>query len=210
MFGRILSVGLIACAMAALSNLATILVTARIAVHGAAAVAAYGISARLEFLIVPLAFGVGSALTALVGRAAGAGDWQTARRTAWAGGLLALALTGPFGLLVSLYPGATARLFASDPEVVLIATSALGYVGPAMPAFGVGMALYFAAMGAGRMRWPVAAALSRLVLAVGGGWLLGDALGWGLEGQFLAVALGITSYGAINAAAVRRGVWGSR
>ena len=92
--------------------------------------------------------------------------------------------------------------------MVAIATSALGYVGPAMPAFGLGMALYFAAMGAGRMRWPVAAALSRLVLAVGGGWLLGDALGWGLEGQFLAVALGITSYGAINAAAVRRGVWG--
>ena len=40
--------------------------------HGPVAVAAYGISARLEFLTVPLAFGVGSALTALVGRAAGA------------------------------------------------------------------------------------------------------------------------------------------
>jgi Na+-driven multidrug efflux pump len=210
LFGRILSVGLIACAMSALSNLATILVTALIAVHGAAAVAAYGVSARLEFLIVPLAFGVGSALTALVGRAAGAGDWQTARRTAWAGALLALALTGPVGLLVSLFPGETASLFANDPVVVAIATSALGWIGPAMPGFGVGMALYFGAMGAGRMRWPVAAALSRLGLAVGGGWLLGDGLGWGLEGQFLAVALGITSYGAINAAAVRRGVWGSR
>ena len=70
------------------------------------------------------------------------------------------------------------------------------------------MAIYFAAMGAGRMRWPVAAALSRLGIAVGGGWLLAEAWGFGLQGQFLAVALGIAAYGGINAAAVRAGVWG--
>jgi len=35
-------------------------------------------------------------------------------------------------------------------------------------------------------------------------------MGWGLEGQFLAVALGIAAFGAINAAAVRPGVWGPR
>ena len=74
LFGRILAVGLIACVMATLANLATILVTARIAAHGPAAIAAYGISARMEFLMIPLAFGIGSALTALVGRAVGAGD----------------------------------------------------------------------------------------------------------------------------------------
>ena len=58
-FKRILSVGLVACIMATIANLATILVTARIAAHGAAAVAGYGISARMEFLMIPLAFGVG-------------------------------------------------------------------------------------------------------------------------------------------------------
>ena len=41
LFGRILSVGLVACAMATIANLATILVTARIAAHGPAAVAGY-------------------------------------------------------------------------------------------------------------------------------------------------------------------------
>ena len=69
----------------ALANLTTILVTAQIKSHGTAAVAAYGISARLEFLMIPLAFGVGSALTALGGRASGSGDWHTAGRTAWTG-----------------------------------------------------------------------------------------------------------------------------
>ena len=208
LFGRILSVGLVACAMATVANLTTILVTARIASHGAAAVAGYGVAARLEFLMVPLAFGVGSALTALVGRAVGVGDWAMARHIAWAGALLALGVTGTVGLGVALFPTATAGLFTDDLAVVAIAAQALALTGPALPAFGVGMAIYFAAMGAGRMRWPVAAALSRLGIAVGGGWLLAEAWGFGLQGQFLAVALGIAAYGGINAAAVRAGVWG--
>lgn len=210
LFGRILSVGLVACALATVANLTTILVTARVTAHGPAAVAAYGISARLEFLIVPLAFGVGSALTALVGRAAGAGDWATARRTAWMGALLTLAVTGAVGLFVAAFPGATAASFSGDPEVVAVAARALSYIGPALPGFGVGMALYFAAMGAGRMRWPVAAGLARIAVAVGGGWLLSERLGWGLDGQFLAVALGLTAYGVLTAAAVRPGVWPGR
>ena len=196
--------------LAGVANLTTILVTARIKDHGPVAVAAYGISARLEFLMIPLAFGVGSALTALVGRAVGAGDWATARRIAWAGGSMALAVTGAAGLVVAVFPGATAAAFSRDPEVVAIATQALRYVGPALPGFGAGIAFYFAAMGAGRMRWPVAAGLARIGIAVGGGWLLADLLGWDLEGQFLAVALGVTAYGVITAAGVRPAVWPGR
>ncbi len=210
MFGRILSVGLVACAMATVANLATILVTARVAAYGAVAVAAYGVSARIEFLMVPLAFGVGSALTALVGRAVGAGDWATARRTAWAGAAMALGVTFLVGVFVAVAPGFTASAFSRDPAVVEIATQALTVIGFALPGFGVGMALYFASMGAGRMAGPVVAALARIGCAVGGGWLLGDVLGYGLQGQFVAVALGLTAYGLVTALAVRPGVWSAR
>lgn len=210
LFHRILAVGLIACVMATIANLATILVTARIASHGAAAVAGYGISARMEFLMIPLAFGVGSALTALVGRAVGAGDWPEARRIAWTGGGLALVVTGAIAVPVAIFPAATAAAFTADPAVRAIATEALSIIAWAMPGFGIGMALYFAAMGAGRMAFPVVAALSRIALAVGGGWVLSDVMGYGLPGQFLAVALGITAYGGICALAVRPGVWGGR
>jgi len=210
LFGRILSVGLVACALAAIANLTTILVTAQVKSYGTAAVAAYGVSARLEFLMVPLAFGVGSALTALVGRAVGAGDWAAARRIAWTGGGLALAVAGCAGAAVGLFPGAFAAAFARDPAVVAIATVALSYVGPAFGGFGLGMALYFASMGAGRMKGPVGAAFSRIGLAVGGGWLLAYPLGLGLEGHFLGVALGITAYGVVTASAVRPAVWRRR
>lgn len=210
LFSRILSVGLVACALAAVGNLTTILVTAQLRHHGTAAVAAYGISARLEFLMIPLAFGVGSALTALVGRAVGAGDWHTARRTAWVGAFLALTIAGMAGAAVGLAPVRFAGLFTHDAEVIDIAARALSWVGPAFGGFGLGMALYFASMGAGRMRWPVAAGLCRIALAVGGGWALANVFGMGLDGHFLGVALGITAYGVVTAMGVRQGEWTAR
>ncbi|KWR88942.1 multidrug transporter MatE [Cupriavidus sp. IDO] len=210
LFARILSVGLVACALASVANLTTILVTAQLRHHGTAAVAAYGISARLEFLMIPLAFGVGSALTALVGRAVGAGDWHTARRTAWVGALLALAIAGTAGAAVGLVPERFAGLFTKDAEVAAIAARALSWVGPAFGGFGLGMALYFASMGAGRMRWPIAAGLCRIGLAAGGGWLLANVAGMGLDGHFLGVALGISAYGLVTALGVRQAEWSAR
>ena len=210
LFVRILAVGAVACALATVANLTTVSVTAQLRHHGTAAVAAYGVAARLEFLVVPLAFGVGSALTALVGRAAGAGDWALARRTAWIGALLALAVTGTLGLAVGLFGLEFARLFTRDAEVAAIAAQALAFTGPAFGGFGLGMAMYFAAMGAGRMRGPVIAALARFSLAVGGGWWLANIAGMGMTGHFLGVALGISAYGVITAASVRPGVWPGR
>lgn len=207
LFSRILQVGLVASMMAAIANLTTILVTAQIAQHGPAAVAGYGISARLEFLMIPLAFGIGSALTALVGQAVGAGDWPTARRTAWTGGVAALLVAGAIGFTVAIFPAQFARMFTSDPAVVAIAARALTFIAPACAGFGVGMALYFASMGAARMRWPVVAGISRISIAVGGGWVLANPFAFGLDGFFLSVALGITAYGVIIASAVRPAVW---
>ena len=68
------------------------------------------------------------------------------------------------------------------------------------------MALYFASQGAGRLRWPLTAAFTRFVIAAGGGWvafrLTGD-----LAYVFLALAVALTAFGAINAAAVAAGAW---
>lgn len=210
LFKRILSVGAVACVLATISNLTTIAVTAQLRHYGTVAVAAYGVSARLEFMMIPLSFGIGSALTALVGRAVGGDDWRTARRIAWMGGGMAFVVTGLVGLVVSCSPLAFVNLFTSDAEVARIAALALSYIGPAFGGFGLGMCMYFAALGAHRMRWPVIAALARITLAVGlGGWLANQ-MGMGMAGHFLGVALGITSYGVLAAAGVRPGVWAAR
>ena len=211
LFVRILQVGAVASGLAALANLTTVIVTSQLRHLGPATVAAYGIAARLEFLIIPLAWGVGSSLTALVGGAVGAGDWARARRTAWLGGTLTFGTTALIGLTVGALPELFARLFTHDADVVAMAARALRYTGPAFGAFGLGMTMYFAAMGARRMGAPVLAGLARLGIATGGGWLLANGLGgWvgmGPEGHFLGVALGIAAYGVISSAGVRPAVW---
>jgi Na+-driven multidrug efflux pump len=205
LFRRILAVGLPATAMAALANLTTLLVTALVARHGTAAVAAYGIGVRLEFLLVPLSHAVGVALTALVGRAVGAGAWDTARRTAWRGGWIAGAGGLAIGLSVALAAPALAALFSADAAVREALTLFLRIVPPAFGAFGLGMALYFAAQGAGRMRGPLLAATARLAVAGLGGAALGSA--FGLPGLFAAVAAGLLAYAALVAASVTPRHW---
>ena len=217
LFVRILQVGAVASGLALMSNLTTVIVTTQLRHLGPTAVAAYGIAARLEFLIIPLAWGVGSALTALVGRSVGAGDWPLARRTAWLGGKMAFGATAVIGLAVGAMPLAFAQLFTPDTAVSQLAAQALRYTGPSFGFFGLGMAMYFAAMGAQRMGPPVLAGCARLLMATAGGWLLAHGLwglgGWagmGTEGHFLGVALGLVAYGLITASGVRPGVWQAR
>ncbi len=207
LFKRILAVGAVASALATVANLATIGVTAQLRHFGPATVAAYGIAARLEFLIIPIAFGIGAALTALVGRYVGAGDWPTARRIAWLGGSVSFAFTGVIGVVVAMWPLPFARLFTNDMAVATIAAQALQFTGYAFGAFGLGMSMYFASLGAGKLLWPTIAGLSRLGIAVLGGWWLAEGWGLGAQGNFIAVAAAITAYGVAAAAGVRPGVW---
>ena len=44
--------------------------------------------------------------------------------------------------------------------------------------FGGGLALYFASQGAGRLGWPMVAAVVRVGIAAGGGWLVGQISRW--------------------------------
>jgi MATE family, multidrug efflux pump len=73
LFRDILKVGLLA-SLSPILNVFTILcITSLVSRFGPAALAGYGIGARLEFLLIPLIFGVGAALTSMVGVNMGAG-----------------------------------------------------------------------------------------------------------------------------------------
>ncbi len=82
----------------------------------------------------------------------------------------------------------------------------LRIVGPAYGFLGMGLALYFASQGVGRLLWPLLAGLIRLMIAIGGGWialLLTGSLAW----LFAALALALLAYGLTIAGAVCRGAW---
>jgi Na+-driven multidrug efflux pump len=153
-----------------------------------------------------LVFGLGGPLIAVVGTNIGAGQSARALRAAWIGAGIAALLCEAIGLAAALFPAAWLSLFDSNPDVLDAGTRYFHRVGPVYGVFGLGMGLYFAAQGAGRLLWPLFANMARLVIAAAGGWLA-LYLGGGLSGVFVALAVALVAFGGINAAAVAVGVW---
>ena len=174
--------------------------------HGAAAIAGYNTGSRLEYLLVPLVFGLGAPLVAIVGANLGAGQAARAVRAAWTGAILAFLLTETIGLAIATFPEAWLRLFDSHPAMLATGSAYLRAVGPFYGFFGFGMALYFASQGAGRMGWPLAAPVARMLVAVPGGWLA-LRLTSSLHALFLALGAGRFRLGLGNALANAAGTW---
>jgi MATE family, multidrug efflux pump len=210
LFGQILSVGAPSLVSNVQTNLTVVLLTALVGPFGTFALAGYGMGARLEYLQIPLVFGFGSALVTMVGTNFGAGQGERARRVAWTGALMAAGATEAIGLAAALFPHAWIGLFSAEPEVLAAGAAYLRVVGPTYGFFGLGLALYFASQGAGRLLWPILAGAARLVVAAAGGWLILHWLGGGLTALFAVMAAALVIFGASLAGAIHLGAWGVR
>ena len=206
-FEDILRVG----AVGSLSTLQTTLTVALTtglvgAAAGPEAVAGYGTGSRLEYLLIPLVFGIGAPLVAMVGANIGAGQNRRALRIAMIGGALAFAATEGIGIAAAIWPSAWLSLFGGDPVMVATGEHYLRFVGPTYGFFGLGLALYFASQGAGKLLWPLFAGFARLVIAIGGGWLVLTATG-SVSLIFAMLGLALAVYGVIVGIAIWSGVW---
>ncbi|HTR86351.1 MAG TPA: MATE family efflux transporter [Reyranella sp.] len=206
-FRDILKVGLIACLVVLLTNGTVLAVTGLVGRAGDAAIAGYGIGSRLEYMLVPISFGIGAALTTLVGTNIGARQYARARAVAWAGALMAGAIAAAIGLVVAIWPDLWLGLFTHHPDALASGRTYLSTVGPVYGFFGLAMALYFASQGTGEMVWPVAANLTRIAIAVLGSLLALDVLHWGTRGLFGFVAAGIVAFGCMLAFSTTRPAW---
>jgi putative MATE family efflux protein len=207
LFREILRVGAPGSLNTVLTNLTVVLLTSLVGPFGGKALAGYGMGARLEYLQIPIVFGLGSGLVTMVGTSMGAGDRARALRVAWVGTAMAAAVTGAIGAAAALFPRVWLGLFTADPEVLAAGSRYLEIVGPCYGFFGAGLSLYFASQGAGRLLWPLLAGFTRLAVAAAGGWLVTTWLGAGLSGLFAAMALALVIFGGINVAAVSLGRW---
>jgi Na+-driven multidrug efflux pump len=202
---EILRVGAVSSLISVTTNVSIATATGLAGGFGPAAVAGYGTGARLEYLLVPLVFGLGTPLAAMVGTAIGAGRRERAVRVAWIGATVAGGLTGAIGLAAAAFPYAWMSLFGDDPTMTAVGVQYLRVVGPFYGFFGMGLALYFASQGAGRLGWPLLAAALRMTIATVGGWFAVQA--FGLTGLFLALGLALAAFGLLTAIAIAAGVW---
>ena len=174
---------------------------------GVAALAGYGIGSRIEFLIIPLVFGIGVSMNALVGVNLGAGQVQRAVNIGWVGAGTAAFFTGIGGLAVALWPEAWASIFTDDVQTLASAKGYLQYVGPFFAFQGIGLSLFFASQGAGRMTWPLIAAAVRLLIGIGGGAVLLYGYDAPLNMVYLASGIAMVANGVITAGALKMGMW---
>src|SRR5499425_524084 len=124
--------------------------------------------------------------------------------------VLLTALVGPFGtfaLAAAFFPHAWLGLFTDEPAVLAAGATYLRVVGPTYGFFGLGLALYFASQGAGRLLWPLLAGSLRLLSAAAGGWLILHQLPGELTALFAVMALALVLFGSTLAGAIRLGAW---
>jgi putative MATE family efflux protein len=204
LFAEFLRVGVPGMINVGITNLSVVALTGIAGHLGRDAAIGYGMGARLEYILIPLAFGFGTALVAMVGTNWGAKQYARARRIAWTGAATVALACGVVGVFFALLPGLWMGLFSDDEEIVRLGTSYLRIVGPIYAIYGLAMALYFATQGIGHVLWTVTANGVRLLVGVCGGSLAVFWLDLGPPGFFAAVALGFVVHGLLNAYALIR------
>lgn len=208
LFKDIMGVGLLSAIGTVQVNLTVAFVTAAVGRFGPDAIAGYGIASRLDYLQIPLIFGLGTAMVTMVGHNIGAGQMARARRVAWIGAALAFGMTEVIGLAAAIFPQGWIGLFSDDPQVLAMGTLYLRTVAPVYGAVGLGLALYFASQGAKRVLFPVLAGTVRMIVAAFVGWSAVVWFGAGLSTLFQITALAAVSYGVLTAIAMIGGAWG--
>jgi putative MATE family efflux protein len=202
LFLDILKVGVPTALNAVLTNLTVILVTGAVGLFGTTALAAYGISSRLDYIMIPLLFGLSTAVLTMVGVNIGAGQIVRAKKIAWTSSVVGLVLTGSIGLIVGLFPMLWLHLFSHDPDVLRDGAIYLRIVAPAYAALGFGFVTAFAAQGAGHVLWPFVAGIARISIAAGLGWIAVGYFGAGMAALASMVAASLVAYAAICAIAM--------
>jgi len=206
----VLKVGLPASVSPFISNGNVIILTGYAGTFGAETLAGYGVGARLEYLLIPLVFGFGAALLAMVGRNVGAGRHAHAARIAWVGSLTVGAVAGAIGVVLALFPSLWTHWFL--PESAGTARGAadlyLRIAGVCYAPFGFGLAFFFASQGAGRLLWPLVGSFARLALAAAGGALAVRA--GSLPLLYAVIAGSFVVYALVPGIAFLRGAWNVR
>lgn len=209
LFWDILRVGLIASVSAIQTIFTIVVMVGLVGRFGAPALAGYGLGARLEFLMMPIIFGIGAAMTAMVGANAGAGRRDRALSIAWTGSVGAAVIVGALGLFFAAFPDLWLGLFLRPQDTAAL-DAGRGYFRLAAPCYAplaLGLGLYFASQGAGKVVFPVLAGICRMAVAVGGGLILTFWFGIGIEGVFASIGAGMLVFGVLTALSVRITRW---
>ncbi len=197
LFAEIHKVGAPGLINVVITNMSVVLLTGVAGRLGKEVAIGYAMGARLEYILLPLGFGFGTAIVAMVGTNWGAKQYRRAREIAWTGAITVAAACAAVGLLAAFFPEVWLGLFSSDEEVIRVGTWYLQIVGPIYGCYGLGLALHSAMQGFGSVVLIVMANRVRLLASAAGALIAIYWLDLGAIGFFIAVAFGFCGFAVI-------------
>ncbi|MBX2886059.1 MAG: hypothetical protein KTR32_39250 [Granulosicoccus sp.] len=205
MLGNLLRQGLLASSQSLMTVAYASVTTILLGRLGTDWLAGYGLAVRLELIMVPVIFGMGAALIAIVGAYVGAGQRTKAIAIAWRGVLLNAAVIGLVGLFFALFPGSWCNALGSDANVMENCRQSLRVISPTYLFFALGLGCYFASQGLNTLAFPVIGALIRLLLVISGLFWINQTTN--PAHALLLIACAVVCYGLIVVAGLKFGPW---
>ncbi|OED36152.1 hypothetical protein AB833_28440 [Chromatiales bacterium (ex Bugula neritina AB1)] len=201
----ILKQGLLAASQSMMTIVYALVTTLLFGRFGTDWLAGFGLAVRLELIMVPVIFGIGASIIAIVGAYVGAGQRRAAISIAWRGVLINTVIVGCVGLLFSLFPGTWCGLVGSDATVIDNCSQSLRVVAPTYALFALGLGCYFASQGLNTLQFPVLGAFFRLLIVASGLFWVSQATP--VVYALYLVACAVVVYGLFVALALRYGPW---
>ena len=186
-----------------------ILVTGAVGLFGTTRSRHTASRSRLDYIMIPILFGLCTAVLTMVGVNIGAGQVARARQIAWT----CSRRRRRHSPERSAWPSRSSRCCgctcsATIAEVLHDGATYLRIVAPSYGVLGFGFVIAFAAQGAGHVLWPFVGAASRLVIAAGGGWIAVSYFGGGMATLAAMVCASLVSYALICLIAMgSKSVW---
>jgi len=202
--GRMLRIGLPIGAQMFFEYGVFALVGARMGRIGTLAVGGHQIALNLSAIVFMVPQGIGAAAAVLVGQAVGAQDLPRARRSALGAVLLGGGVMVGSALLFVLFPGELARFYTKDRGVMAIAASLIVLGGLFAVFDGLQAVCIGILRGIGDTRWPVAISMvGYWLIGMPVSVLLGFRFGWGPDGLWWGLVLGLAVTAVVLLARVR-------
>jgi len=205
---RILKQGLLAASQSVMTITYAMIATVLFSRFGTDWLAGFGLAVRLELIMVPVIFGIGSSLIAIVGAYVGAGQRAKAISIAWRGVLINAGLVGCIGLLFAFFPGTWCGLVGSDAEVIENCSQSLRIVSPTYFFFALGLGCYFGSQGLNTLKFPVLGAVLRLAVVTTGLFWVSTATS--INTVLFLVAAAVVVYGTFVIITLKLGPWSKR
>jgi Na+-driven multidrug efflux pump len=197
-----LRIGGISAVRTAQTTLTILMITGAVGLFGPSAIAGYGIASRLDFLMIPLLFGLGTSVLTMVSANLGGGQPERAYRIAITGTLVAVVLIELLGLTVAFAPNAWLRFYSADPDTLAQGGRYLQTVG----LFAGGILIFAIGQALGRLTWVFLAATVRMLVVAVGGWIA-IRLDGGLPALFAVVGASYVAFSAVNALTLQPRAW---